>query len=493
MKYKNPIILGDYSDPDVIRYKDNYYLISSSFNHTPIIPILKSKNLIDWKLLRYVDDKLPFERFNEVYHGEGVWAPSIRYYNGYFYILAPFPDEGIYVYRTKDIENGVFESWLLIPSKGLEDPCPIWTDDGKCYIVIAFAKSRAGFNSCLGLYEVSPDLKSVISDNYKIIFDGHNTQPTIEGPKFYIRNNMYYILAPAGSVKTGWQTALRSNNIYGPYEEKIVMAQNDSKINGPHQGALVDLPDGKDVFIHFQDLGPYGRVVHLEPVTWYNNWPIIGYAKDLLLNGTPVDEYDYFIDNKSNYKIETSDLFNKNELSLIWQTPANKTKSFYSFNNGLVFKCLYYNEKSKKALNKYPGSLLTKVAYESFKVKTEIDTNFINQNDEAGLVVMGKEYAYIAIERINDKNYICIKEGSFDKENDEITYMEEYNSNNVIFNLEFKYPGIYRLGYNNKYFKKKYIAYSGRWIGAKYGIFARGNEDSGSATFKYFKVMEVKK
>ena len=330
MKYKNPIILGDYSDPDVIRYKDSFYLIASSFNHTPIIPILKSKNLIDWKILRYVSDKLPYERFNDVCHGEGIWAPSIRFHDGYFYITAPMPDEGIFVYRTKDIEKGEFESWLLIPGKGLEDPCPIWTEDGRCFIVIGFAKSRAGFNSCLGLYEVTPDLKNKITDNYTIIFDGHDTQPTIEGPKFYYRNNMYYILAPAGSVKTGWQTALRSKDIYGPYEQKIVMAQNDSKINGPHQGALVDLTDGRDVFIHFQDLGPYGRIVHLEPVTWYNNWPIIGDAKDLLLTGTPVSEHDYFILEKSNYKIETSDLFNKNKLSLMWQLPANQNKAFYS-------------------------------------------------------------------------------------------------------------------------------------------------------------------
>ncbi len=492
MKYKNPIILGDYSDPDVIRYKDSFYLIASSFNHTPIIPILKSKNLIDWKILRYVSDKLPYERFNEVCHGEGIWAPAIRYHNGYFYITAPMPDEGIFVYRTDDIEKGEFESWLLIPGKGLEDPCPIWTDDGRCFIVIGFAKSRAGFNSCLGLYEVTPDLKQKITDNYTIIFDGHDTQPTIEGPKFYYRNDMYYILAPAGSVKTGWQTALRSKNIYGPYEQKIVMAQNDSKINGPHQGALVDLADGRDVFFHFQDLGPYGRIVHLEPVTWHNNWPIIGDARDLLLTGTPVSEYDYFIDEESNNKIETSDLFNKNKLSLMWQLPANQNKAFYSINNGLEYKCLYYNKNGKNALNKYPGSLLTKVAYESFKVKTEINANFVDNNDEAGLMVMGKEYAYISLERINNKNYICIKEGKFESEYDEITYKEEYDSNNVIFNLEFKYPGIYRLGFNNKFFKKKYIAYPGRWIGTKYGIFARGNNDLGYATFKYFKVKEVK-
>ncbi len=491
MKYKNPIILGDYSDPDVIRYKDSFYLISSSFNHTPIIPILKSKNLVDWKLIRYVDDKLPFDRFKDVCHGEGVWAPSIRFHNGYFYIAVPFPDEGIWIYRTDDIENGKFECWPLIEGRGYEDPCPIWTNDGRCFVVFAFVKSRIGFNSCLAIHEVTPDLKSTITKDYKIIFDGHNTQPTIEGPKFYYRNDMYYILAPAGSVKTGWQTALRSKEIYGPYEEKIIMAQNDSPTNGPHQGALVDLKDGRDVFIHFQDLRAYGRIVHLQPVTWHNNWPIIGRANDLLLNGSPVIENDYFIENKSNYKLESSDSF-KYKLSLMWQTPANINKEFYSFNNGLELKCLYHDESSYKALNKYPYTLLAKLCYKSFKIKTELELNLKNNGDIAGLVLMGQEYHYICVEIVNNDKHIRIKKGSFNNELDEIIYDEIINDNNIIFNLKYDYPNTYMLGFNNKYIKQKFIAYPGRWIGAKYGIFAEGKVNGGSAVFKYFKVTEVR-
>ena len=243
MKYKNPIILSDYSDPDVIRYKNNYYMIASSFNHLPGIPVLKSKNLVDWKLIGHVFQKLPFERFNDVVHGCGAWAPSLRYHNNKFYCVIPFPDEGIYVSECSDIEKGDWsELHPLIKGSGLEDPCPIWVKD-KCYLVIGFVKSRIGFNSVLGLYEVTPDLKNLVTKDYKIIFDGHNTQPTIEGPKFYFKDDYFYILAPAGSVKTGWQTALRSKNIYGPYEEKIIMCQNDSPTNGPHQGALIDLPN----------------------------------------------------------------------------------------------------------------------------------------------------------------------------------------------------------------------------------------------------------
>ena len=485
MKYQNPIILSDFSDPDCIRYKNNYYMISSSFNHTPIIPILKSTNLVDWKLIRYVSDKLPFDKFNEVRHGEGVWAPSIRYHNNMFYIIVPFPDEGIGIYRTDDIENGEFEFNMLIEGKGLEDPCPIWVND-KCYLVIAFVKSRIGFNSCLAVYEVSPDLKTKISDNYKIIFDGHNTQPTIEGPKFYYRNDYFYILAPAGSVKTGWQTALRSKNVYGPYEEKIVMCQNDSPTNGPHQGALVDVNKDLDVFFHFQDLGPYGRIVHLEPVKWVNDWPLIGNVRDDLLCGTPVLEHDYFIDKTSNYKLESSDYFKEDKLSLMWQFPANINDKFYDFNNGLILKC----QKSYLALNKFTNMMLAKICYKSFKISTVIDLKELGNESSVGLCYMGKEYSYIEVKKRNGKLNILLKSGNFDSPMDEVIEIIDYNVRIIELNLKYTSPDTYQLGYNGKYFKNKFKALPGRWVGGKYGLFASGKE--GYAYVSYFKVKDVK-
>ena len=400
-----------------------------------------------------------------------------------FYIIVPLPDEGIGVYRTNDIENGEFEFNMLIEGKGLEDPCPIWVDD-KCYLAIAFAKSRIGFNSCIGLYEVSPDLRTKISDTYTIIFDGHNTQPTIEGPKFYYRNDYFYILAPAGSVKTGWQTALRSKNVYGPYEEKIIMCQNDSKINGPHQGALVDINKNQDVFIHFQDLGCYGRICHLQPVKWVNDWPLIGNVRDDLLNGTPVDEYDYFIDKKSNYKLEDSDKF-IDKLSNIWQKPANKTCEFYEVNNGLYL----YAKKDFEALNKNPNTLLAKICHLNFNIETKFDLSNLSNNSRAGLCYMGSIYYYIDVINKNNKKYIELRQGSFN--NNDITLEEiEYDQNEIIFNMKFRYPGNYQLGYNGKYFKTKFNATPGRWIGGKYGLFNNGN--SGSVKISYFKVRNVK-
>ena len=291
--FRNPILFADYSDPDVIRVGDTYYLTASSFHYTPGLPILISKDLINWKLVNYALDRVceapgvgrPHEdseaiekRFQKPCHSEGVWAPTIRYHEGMFFIFYGMPDEGIYMVRAKDPLGKWEEPVCLLPGKGLIDSCPFWDEDGRAYIVHAYAKSRIGFKSILGIFEMSPDGTRAISED-KFIFDGNDpAHPaiTIEGPKVYKRDGFYYILAPAGGVRQGWQVALRSRNIEGPYEIRTVMDQGNSVINGPHQGGLVDTTDGEEWFLHFQDRGLFGRICHLQPVSWKDGWPVIG-------------------------------------------------------------------------------------------------------------------------------------------------------------------------------------------------------------------------
>ncbi len=129
---------------------------------------------------------------------------------------------------------------------------------------------------------------SKTTDKGVAVYDGKAMDPTIEGPKFYKRNGFYYIFAPAGGVKQGWQLVLRSRNVYGPYERKVVMDQGSTPVNGPHQGAWVDTKSGEDWFIHFQDKGAYGRVVHLQPMKWINDWTVIGNDNDGDGKGEPV-------------------------------------------------------------------------------------------------------------------------------------------------------------------------------------------------------------
>ncbi len=491
MKYSNPIILSDYSDPDVIRVGDDFFMVASSFNHIPGVPVLHSKNLVQWRLVNYVLDEIPFEGFDKVQHGKGVWAPSIRYHDGMFYCLIPFPDEGIFVSETDD----PFGDWSpirpLLSGKGFEDPCPIW-DNGRCYVVFAFAKSRAGFNSELAVFETD-ELLTKPAYSYKKIFDGHDTCPNIEGPKFLKRGGYYYISAPAGGISSGWQVALRSRNIYGPYESKIILVQGDTDINGPHQGALVDLDDNGDkwAFVHFQDMGAYGRVVHLQPVNWINGWPLCGKLNDNNLPGSPVSEGDYPVDIETDFKLDPNDEFDGEWLSPIWQTPANPSYGWCEFKKGLKLNCVPYNSRS---IGDIPQLFMQKICFANFSVKTKCKLNLVSDGDEAGFVMFGKSYAYICVVRRNGQNYLEIRKGAIGGTADEtLCQSQPYDEPYVTFQLSAKYEDrnklTYRFTFGGSAFTHKFYAEKGVWTGAKMGIYARSeNGSEGSATFKFFRV-----
>ncbi len=265
--YKNPIIYADYSDPDVVRVGDDFYMTASSFNAVPGLPILHSKDLVNWDLIGHaLPRQYPLDHFSKAQHGNGVWAPSIRYHEGEFYIYYGDPDFGIYMLKAKDPKGQWSIPHLVKEGKGLIDPSPLWDEDGKAYLVHAYAGSRAGIKSILVVSEMSPCGTHLLNEG-KIVFDGHEGYETIEGPKFYKHNGYYYIFAPAGGVTEGWQEVLRSKNVYGPYENKTVMHQGKTDINGPHQGGWVQTQTGEDWFIHFQDRIEYGRITHLNPMT----------------------------------------------------------------------------------------------------------------------------------------------------------------------------------------------------------------------------------
>jgi beta-xylosidase len=235
--YQNPIIFADYSDPDVIRVGDQFYLVASSFSSSPGLPILRSRDLVNWTIIGRVFQKYPDESFQVPQHGNGVWAPSIRYHHGQFYVYFGDPDRGIFMSRARNAAGPWAPLVQVKAAKGWIDSCPFWDDDGQAYLVHAWARSRAGINSILTINRMSPDGKTLL-DEGRMVFDGHAHHPTMEGPKLYKRHGYYYIFAPAGGVPTGWQTVLRAKNIYGPYEDRVVLDQGRTNINGPHQGGL---------------------------------------------------------------------------------------------------------------------------------------------------------------------------------------------------------------------------------------------------------------
>ncbi len=397
--YRNPILYADYSDPDAIRVGDDYFMVASSFCNAPGLPLLHSRDLVNWKVVNYVIDEIPEERYRVPVHGCGVWAPSIRYHEGTYFVCFPMPDEGIYMSTATDPFGKWSKPVNIRPGAGWIDPCPFWDGDGKAYLVAGVAKSRIGYKSVLHMVEMRPDGMGLLGEEVKIFDGNENDQVTIEGPKMYKRNGWYYVFAPAGGVKTGWQTVLRSKNVFGPYEYKVVMRQGDSPVNGPHQGAWVDTATGEDWFLHFQDVYAAGRITHLQPMSWQDDWPIIGLAKEGNDYGEPVMEYRKPDVGKGTDRIcepETSDDFTGSELGLQWQWNANPKKEWYVL-TGSGMKLNAVNKET--VYGDMPNLLLQKWPAPEFCCVTKMDLSGLTDGEEAGVVSMGMEYALLTFRK----------------------------------------------------------------------------------------------
>jgi len=502
--YKNPVLDADYSDPDAIRVGDDFYMVASSFDAVPGLPILHSKDLVNWKIINNaLVRQLPFDHFSKTQHGNGVWAPAIRFQNGEFYIYYPDPDFGIYVIKAKH-PAGVWSAPVLVEAgKGLIDPCPFWDEDGKVYLAYAYAGSRAGIKSILAVKELNSTGTQSLAEG-TIVYDGHEKDPTIEGPKFYKRNGYYYIFAPAGGVATGWQLILRSKNVYGPYERKVAMDEGKTTVNGPHQGAWVNTQTGEDWFLHFQDKGIYGRVVHLQPMKWIKDWPVIGNDPDGDGTGEPVMTYKKPNVGKT-WPIQTpeeSDEFNSRKLGLQWQWQANP-KATWSFLNPTQGALRLYTEQIPDSAKNYwdvPQILLQKFPTEVFTATTKLkfSPNPKLENEKTGLIVMGRSYAGLALK--SDKNGISIvykvcKNAAKGKEALE-KVIGHLKGNEVYFRVAVMKGGVCRFSYSLDGLQftnagDTFQAEEGQWIGAKVGLFATRttkSNDSGYADYDWFRI-----
>lgn len=503
--YKNPVLYADYSDPDVCRVGDDYYMTASSFNCIPGLPILHSKDLINWTIIGHAIQQMPDHAMftDKVNHGGSVWAPSIRYHKGEFYIYYGDPDLGIFMTKTKN-PAGEWEPLVLVKEgKGLIDPCPLFDDDGQVYLAHAYAGSRAGIKSLLAVTRLTSDGKKAIGES-RIIYDGHDIDPTIEGPKFYKRNGYYYIFAPAGGVATGWQLAMRTKDIFGAYERKIVMDQGNTVINGPHQGAWVDTQTGEDWFFHFQDVGAYGRIMHLQPMAWKNDWPVIGEDKDGDGCGNPVLTY-----HKPNvgqtYPIVTpveSDEFSANMLGLQWQWHANPQSWWYFTNKEKGCLSLYSVPAPDNYRNLWdiPNLLLQKTPAAEFtatiKLTLKPDPRFYGER--TGLLVMGLDYALLSFENtengfvLSQNECLNAEKGTKESINQSVILKDP----TIYLRVKFESDASCIFSYstdNKKYTSlgKKFQTKEGKWIGAKIGTFCMRpiqKNDGGRVDIDWFRI-----
>ncbi len=495
--YKNPVLYADYSDPDVIRAGEDYYMTSSSFNCTPGLPILHSKDLINWKLIGHVfDQQPPFDVYTVPKTEKGVWAPSIRFHNDTFYILYGDPDYGLYLAKSRKPE-GPWDFKSLNTPKGWIDVCPFWDTDGQGYLVHAYAKSIVGYNSILTIRRLSKDA-SQVTDSIMVI-DGNVTSPdllkTIEGPKLHKKGDYYYIFAPAGGVTDGWQLVLRAKSIQGPWEVKKVLEKGTTAINGPHQGAWITTPDEKESwFIHFQEKGAYGRIVHLQPMTWVNDWPVIGSDSNNDGIGNPV-----LTANKPNvgavYPVETprgSDKFDSNTLGLQWQWYANSKPEWMSLTEtkgSLHLTCVALPSATPD-YKLVPNLLLQKLCADSFAFTAKVRLHLRGNGEKAGVIVVGGTVALLSVVKKSDGLYIT-------NSATESTTDIKLADSTVYFRIEVAGPNAvckFRYSTDGKSFTQvgaDYTAVKIKWIGAKTGIFAtkpNGATSTGYADFAWVNV-----
>ena len=405
-RHANPVLHADYSDPDVCRVGEDYWMTASSFNGFPGLPILHSKDLVHWSLVGAALVDYPGEGWeapdddfhHRVQHGKAVWAPAIRYHEGWFYIYVGDPDRGIFMVRTQDPEGPWEAPVWVVKEKGFIDPCPFWDEDGNAYLSHGCAGSRAGLKSVLFVAPMAPDGTRLLGPS-RMVYDGHLSQPTIEGTKFYKRGGKYYIFSPAGGVATGWQTVLRADDPFGPYEERIVMAWAPGTVNGPHQGAWVDTPAGEDWFLHFQDKGAYGRIVHLQPMTWRaDGWPLIGEDPDGDGVGQPVA---FFKEQKASDSFSSpgrTASYKPYGIGLEWQYPAVPSPYWhYALPEGGVRLYSVEQKGAYAGLWDCPNFLSQKFPAERFTVRAKLsfrpNPQLKGRGEQAGFAVMGNDYA----------------------------------------------------------------------------------------------------
>lgn len=509
--YTNPVINADYSDPDVICVGDDYYLTSSSFCNAPGLPILHSRDLVNWEIIGHALDRVvPDSLFSRTpSHGNGVWAPSLRYHDGKYYIYWGDPDNGVYMVRATNPAGPWEAPVCVIEGKGMIDTCPLWDDDGRCYLVNGWANSRNRFASVITVRELNAEGTRAIGKPV-IVFDGNGTEyRTCEGPKFYKRDGWYWVMFPAGGVPTGFQVAMRARSPFGPYEARKVLAQGGTAVNGPHQGGWVHTAQGEDWFMHFQDKGAYGRVVHLQPVTWKDNWPVMGRVPRKGYCGEPYERYRKPTSMATQVvNPQESDEFDAPQTGLQWQWQANYDQVYGMPTSMGCYRL--YTWKSDRNLWHTPSLMLQKTPADRFTATTKLKLVSKAEGQYGGIVMMGLNYSALVVRRVGEEFLLqqvtchdADKDGAEEVKTLAHLKRTSQDDNDYQFAIHREIQlrmtvadGVVRFAYSTD--GRKFVPVGdpftmreGKWIGAKMGLVAQepdGKTNRGWIDVDWFRV-----
>jgi len=396
--FTNSVIAADFPDPDVILVDSTYYMVTTTMFTFPGVPILKSHDLVNWE---YCCNAVPRFDFSPCYdlagcnrYGHGQWATSLKYHSGKFYLLFITLDEGGFLCTATKPEG----PWHIrkLP-RGFYDPGLFFDEDGRMYVA-------HGYNQ---IHVTELDTNFAPRGNDSLVYTG-DIRGGLEGTHVYKINGYYYLYCTYGGLD-GFQAALRSKSIYGPYEEKVVIRDTTHGVNyGIHQGALIKTRTGEWWTVLSVDSGPLGRFPSLQPVTWVDGWPMVG------VNGRAVTTY-----RKPNVGKEypmttlpTSDEFEWRGLGMQWSWNHNPDPQRWS----LTERPGYLRLKAASVVDSLPkarNTLTQRIfAYYSDTLAsvgtTKMDIRHLKDGDIAGLAIFQDPYAFIGVKRTNGKNYVVM-------------------------------------------------------------------------------------
>ena len=396
--YENPVLPSDYSDLDCIRVGADYYAISSTFQFSPGMVILHSRDLVNWTIqghavsdLTQISPELNWNRMNR--YGKGIWAGSIRNHAGRFWIYFGTPDEGYFMTTANEI-NGPWEPLhALLPEAGWDDCCPFWDDDGQGWLV--GSNFRDGYKT--HLWKLTVDGRDIVRDSDRVIYQSRGS----EANKLYKFNGLYYHFF--SEVQSAGRVIMmqRATNITGPWEEKQQLKHADREALEPNQGGFVEGPDGGWYFFTHHGRGSWeGRAASLLPVTWRDGWPLVGtigpdglgsmvWSGKKPLAGTPI------------LTPQSSDEFNSPILEPQWEWNYQPRSEKWSLNERPGWLRLHAFRPLEPDNLMKAGNTLTQRCFRTFtnEVVIELDLSGMADGQQAGLCHFAKTYSAVGVKQ----------------------------------------------------------------------------------------------
>lgn len=400
----NPIIWADVPDMAMIRVGDTYYMSSTTMHMSPGLPIMKSKDLVNWELVSYAydtlgdNDALTLQNGKNAY-GAGSWASSLRYHDGTFYVTTFASTTGkTHIYSTKDIEKGPWKEVSFRPS--LHDHSLFFDDDGRVYMLSGGGNLRLSeLNADLSGLKVG-GFNDIVVPNASLV-SGPNVGLNAEGSQLLKHDGKYYLFNitwPRGGMRTA--IVHRADKITGPWEGRVALQDK-----GVAQGSLIDTPNGEWFAYLFQDHGAVGRIPYLVPIKWQDGWPVLGE------NGKVPDTLNLPANKSLMPGIVASDEFTRREgeaaLPLVWQWNHNPDNNFWSLKARDGFLRLTTGRVDADFLSAR-NSLTQRTFGPECSGVVSLEVSGLKDGDVAGLAALQKKYGFVGVKREGDAKFLVM-------------------------------------------------------------------------------------